>query len=81
MRGPRGAGTFGRSAVSTQHEEAVMTDPRVSRLRGKGTDAEADWERALKPEVKPEVLTDLDVTGEDADVIRGGPCNKSYVQQ
>ena len=73
MRGRRGAGTFGRSAVSTPHEEAVMTDPDETRLR-----AEADREQAVKPEVKPEVLTDLDVTGEDADVIRGGPCNNSY---
>lgn len=50
-----------------------MTDPDETRLR-----AEADREQAVKPEVKPEVLTDLDVTGEDADVIRGGPCNNSY---
>lgn len=57
-----------------------MTDPRESRSRENRTDAEADWERAVKPEVKPEVLTDLDVTGEDADVIRGGPCTQSYVR-
>lgn len=42
--------------------------------RGRETEATADPE----PEVKPELIKDLDVTGEDADVIRGQGCGKSY---
>jgi hypothetical protein len=30
-----------------------------------------------QPEVRPEVIQDLDVTGEGADDIRGGACQKS----
>ena len=49
-----------------------MTEPRDMH-RELQTETAAD----PQPEVKPHVIQDLDVTSEDADDIRGGPCPKS----
>jgi hypothetical protein len=48
-------------------KEAVMTEPRDTQ-RDLPTDVAADPE----PEVKPEVIQDLDVTGDDAADVVGG---------
>lgn len=46
-----------------------MTEPRKMQLARQTKATRADRE----PEVKPELIQDLDVTSGDADVIRGGP--------
>jgi hypothetical protein len=46
-----------------------MTEPRNTKTR-REAQARADRE----PEVRPEVIQDLDVTGDDADIIAGGEC-------
>jgi hypothetical protein len=53
---------------SVRHEEELMTEPKMA---SEGTaEAAADPE----PEVKPEVIQDLDVTGDDAArVVAGHP--------
>src|SRR5689334_6163680 len=57
----------GQRNQQEEEEEVVMTDPHETQ-RDRKTEATAD----PKPEVKPELIKDLDVTGEDAENIAGG---------
>lgn len=50
-----------------------MTEPRDVQ-REHGTEA-ATADREL--EVRPEVISDLDLADQDVDLIRGGPCSAS----
>jgi hypothetical protein len=59
--GPPGAGATLAATDQSRQQEAVMTEPR-------GTKADA----AADPEVRPDAIQDLDVTGDDADRIAGG---------
>jgi hypothetical protein len=54
-----------------------MTDPHESEL-----DPEAVKQADREPEVKPEVIKDLDMTGEDAEDVAGGkaPTIISFIQ-
>jgi hypothetical protein len=47
-----------------------MTEPRNMHRDQETNTTTAEAE----PEVKPEVITDLDLAGDDADVVRGGAC-------
>ncbi len=46
-----------------------MTEPRKPE-----PDREAEAQADREPEVRPEVIKDLDVTGDDAEDIAGGAC-------
>jgi hypothetical protein len=50
-----------------------MTEPRNTQ-RDRQAEAAAD----RQPEVRPEVIQDLDVTGDDADIIAGGACSAKW---
>jgi hypothetical protein len=57
----------GRNARSIAAGETVMTEPHsIEPAREAGTHADRD------PEVKPEIISDLDVPGDDARHILGG---------
>jgi hypothetical protein len=50
-----------------------MTEPRDVQREREAEATAADRE----PEIRLEVIQDLDLTGADADIIRGGPCTTS----
>ncbi len=60
-----------RDAGSIPALEAVMTEPRDMHRERETEPATADQE----PEVRPELIKDLDVTGDDAGNIAGGSCS------
>jgi hypothetical protein len=50
----------------------------MTEARNSEHDPEVAEQTDQDPEAKPEVIKDLDVTSDDADVIPGGMCGKSY---
>jgi hypothetical protein len=55
----------------TKAQEAVMTEPRDMHRERQTNATTADPE----PEVRPELIKDLDVSGDDAGDIAGGSCS------
>lgn len=57
----------GRDAGLVRAQEAVMTEPRDVE-----PDRQAEAHADREPEVRPELIKDLDVTGDDAGDVAGG---------